>query len=131
VVRLKEGTLKRIVLWITVTLVVTAMMAMNALLVNAQVPEQTVSCDPWEKAWDTSEGWWYFQWYRWCYDDPGQGGWYIDWDGWEWWGPVNQSGDGVVDGSANGDAVGNGSNDGISGTYVGNSGHASDDSPGG
>lgn len=119
--------MKRIVLWATVALVVTAMMAPNALLVNAQeVPEQTdSSCDPWQKSWDTSEGWWYFQWYRWCYDASGQGGSYIDWDGWEWWGPVNQSGD-VTGSDANGGVVDNGSNDGISGNYVGNSGTPSD-----
>ncbi len=33
------------------------------------------------------EDWWYFYWYKWCYD-PAEEGWFINWDGWEWRGPV-------------------------------------------
>jgi hypothetical protein len=69
--------LKRIVLLVTVMAVIAAMLAANSLSVSAQdysgqyapATGQTAAiCAPWSKAWDVSGGWWYYQWYRWCYD---------------------------------------------------------------
>ncbi len=82
--------MKRIVLLVTIGAVIAAMMAASALSVGAQ--EDTASaavCAPWSKEWDIAEGWWYFDWYRWCYDpsisDPSiEGSWYREWGNWEW-----------------------------------------------
>ena len=51
--------------------------------------DQADVCAPWSKAWDVSEGHWYFAWYRWCYDpatsDPSvEENWYIEGGAWEW-----------------------------------------------
>jgi hypothetical protein len=51
--------------------------------------DQANVCAPWSKAWDVSEGQWYFPWYRWCYDpatsDPSvEESWYIEGGDWEW-----------------------------------------------
>jgi hypothetical protein len=40
----------------------------------------------WEDPQDV-EDWWYFYWYKWCYD-PAEEEWFVIWDGWEWWGPA-------------------------------------------
>jgi hypothetical protein len=75
------------------TVVMVAAIAASSLSVSAQTDEQanpagqSASCGPWEKYWETSEGWWYFWWYRSCYDP--QGGWYTEWDGWEWAYPID------------------------------------------
>jgi len=34
-----------------------------------------------------AEDWWYFYWYKWCYD-PTKEEWFEVWDDWEWWGPA-------------------------------------------
>ena len=56
--------------------------------------QQAPICAPWSKAWDISEGWWYFQWYRWCYDpstsDPSlEGSWYQELSDTKWGNQVN------------------------------------------
>ena len=83
--------MKRIVLLATIGVVVAAMLAASGLSVgNAQESVgQTDICAPWSKAWDLSEGQWYFAWYRWCYDpwvsDPWvEENWYIEEGDWEW-----------------------------------------------
>jgi len=102
--------LKRIILF-TVGAVAAAMLAASALSVSAQTigqsPEQygeqtpgqtagqpatgqTDICAPWSEEWDLSEGWWYFQLYRWCYDpstsDPSlEESWYREWGDWGLW----------------------------------------------
>jgi hypothetical protein len=65
------------------------MVALSALSVNAQDTGQEAICAPWSQEWDISQGWWYFQWYRWCYDpltsDPSvEENWYREWGVWEW-----------------------------------------------
>ena len=105
--------MKRIVLLATVVAVIAAMLAANALSVGAQdysgqyapateqtagqyapATGQTAICAPWSKAWDVSEGWWYFQWYRWCYDpstsDPSlESSWYQELGDQVWGDKVN------------------------------------------
>jgi Ni/Co efflux regulator RcnB len=86
--------LKRIVLLVVVGVVVAAMMAASALSVGAQDTGQSAICAPWSKEWDVSKGWWYFGWYRWCYDpstsDPNfEESWYIEMGTWEWGDQVN------------------------------------------
>ncbi len=56
--------MKRIVLLATVGALLAAMVAVSALSVNAQDTDQEAICAPWSQAWDISQGWWYFQWYR-------------------------------------------------------------------
>ncbi len=98
----RGGALKRIILLATVVAVMAAMIAASALSVTAQEDGQYASmteqaapiCAPWSKAWDISNGWWYFQWYRWCYDpstsDPYyEGSWYQELGSWEWDEQVN------------------------------------------
>jgi hypothetical protein len=92
---------KRIILLATVGAVVAAVIAVSALSVSAQDSsgqttdsEQASICAPWSKEWDVSKGWWYFQWYRWCYDpstsDPSiEGNWYQELGDSEWWDRVN------------------------------------------
>jgi hypothetical protein len=96
--------LKRIILLTTVGAVVAAVLVASALSVSAQnigqspgqyteqspggtagqpATGQTAICAPWSEEWDLSEGWWYFQMYRWCYDpsssDPSlEESWYRD-----------------------------------------------------
>ncbi len=57
--------MKRIVLLATVGALLAAMVAVSALSVNAQDTDQEAICAPWSQEWDISQGWWYFQWYRW------------------------------------------------------------------
>lgn len=88
-VRLRGGALKRIVLLVTLVAVTVAVLSASALSVNAQVTGQAHVCAPWSKAWDLSQGQWYFEWYRWCYNpalyDPFyESSWYIEQGTWEW-----------------------------------------------
>jgi hypothetical protein len=83
---------KRMILLVTVGVVVAAMLAANSLSVGSAqegVTGQAHICAPWSKAWDLSEGQWYFSWYRWCYDpalyDPYyESSWYTEQGSWEW-----------------------------------------------
>ena len=95
--------MKRIVLLVTVMAVIVAMLAANSLSVSAQdysgqyapATGQTAAiCAPWSKVWDVSGGWWYYQWYRWCYDptysDPyDESSWYTENGDWQYWDKVN------------------------------------------
>ena len=92
--------MRRIVLLAVAGAVVAATMATSALSVTAQDTGQTRDtgqpdiCAPWSKQWDVSKGWWYFDWYRWCYDpstsDPKiEENWYRELGTWEWGDPVN------------------------------------------
>ena len=86
--------MKRIVLLATVVAIVVAILASSALSVRAQDAGQTAVCAPWSKEWDVSKGWWYFTWYRWCYDpsisDPSlEENWYREWGDQEWGDQVN------------------------------------------
>ncbi len=87
--------MKRFVLLVVVGAVIAAMMAASSLAVSAQEDTgQTAVCAPWSKEWDISKGWWYFTWYRWCYDssisDPSiEANWYQEWGDWEWGDQVN------------------------------------------
>jgi hypothetical protein len=86
---------KRIGLWAMVGAVMAAMMAAEALSsVSAQDTQHAAICAPWSKEWDVSKGWWYFDWYRWCYDpstsDPSVvDSWYREWGDSEWGNQVN------------------------------------------
>ena len=60
--------MKRIVLLATVVAIAAAMLAVSSFSAGAQDAGPTAICAPWSKAWDVSEGHWYFAWYRWCYD---------------------------------------------------------------
>jgi hypothetical protein len=108
--------LKRIILLTTVGAVVVAVLVASALSVGAQnigqspgqyaeqspggtagqqpATGQTAVCAPWSEEWDLSEGWWYFQLYRWCYDpsssDPSlEESWYRELGDWGWWNEAN------------------------------------------
>jgi hypothetical protein len=56
-------------------------------------PEPDPVCTDWLQDWYIwedprgVEDWWYFYWYKWCYD-PAEEEWFIIWDDWEWWGPA-------------------------------------------
>ena len=83
--------MKRIVLLATVGVVVAAMLVVGSFSVGiAQEGTSTAPvCAPWSKAWDISEGQWYYSWYRWCYDptyyDPAyESSWYTENGSWEW-----------------------------------------------
>ena len=84
--------MKRMILLVTVGVVVAAMLAANSLSVGSAqegAAGQAHICAPWSKAWDLSEGQWYFSWYRWCYDpalyDPYyESSWYTEQGSWEW-----------------------------------------------
>jgi hypothetical protein len=83
--------LKRIVLLTTVGIMVASMLVASSLSVGSaqEGTDQTDVCAPWSKAWDLSEGQWYFSWYRWCYDptnfDPAyESSWYTENGSWEW-----------------------------------------------
>jgi hypothetical protein len=84
--------MKRIVLLITVGVVVAAMAAASALSASAQDTAtygQAGYCAPWSKEWDVSGGYWYFDWYRWCYDPSVGEVWFKEWGNSEWSGQVN------------------------------------------
>ena len=83
--------MKRIVSLAVLVAIVAAMLAASSLSVgNAQESAgQAHICAPWSKAWDLSDGQWYFSWYRWCYDpalyDPYyESSWYTEQGSWEW-----------------------------------------------
>ena len=42
-------------------------------------------CQPWtwDWFWSYPANWWYWQYYRWCYD-PWYG-WFLNWGPWGWW----------------------------------------------
>ncbi len=83
--------MKRIVLLSTVGVVVAVMLVAGSLS-SGSAQEGTnpaAVCAPWSKAWDISEGQWYYSWYRWCYDptnfDPAyESSWYTENGSWEW-----------------------------------------------
>src|SRR5215210_2050459 len=76
---LKEGgTLKRIILSVSLVATIAAMIGVNTLSVTAQdygqsdpttaaAPSGEI-CAPWSKAYDLQKGQWVYQWYRWCVD---------------------------------------------------------------
>ena len=81
--------MKRIVLLATVVAIAAAMLVVSSLSAGAQDTGQTAICAPWSKAWDISDGQWYYTWYRWCYDpmsyDPAyESSWYTENGSWEW-----------------------------------------------
>lgn len=65
--------------------------ASKCLVVGAQegVAGQAGYCAPWSKEWDISGGWWYFDWYRWCYDPSVGEVWFKEWGDSEWGNQVN------------------------------------------
>jgi hypothetical protein len=82
--------LKRIVFLVTVGVVVASMLVTSGLSVSSaqEGTDQAAVCAPWSKAWNISEGQWYFSWYRWCYDptyfDPAyESSWYTENGSWE------------------------------------------------
>ena len=85
--------MNRIVLLITMALIVAAMVAASALSASAQqyaaTSEQAGYGAPWSKEWNVSDGWWYFDWYRWCYDPSVWEVWFKDWGDSEWGDRVN------------------------------------------
>jgi hypothetical protein len=84
--------LKRIVLLVTMGVVIAAMVAASALSANAQdatMSGQADYCAPWSKEWNVSDGWWYFDWYRWCYDPSVGEVWFKEWGDSEWGDRVN------------------------------------------
>lgn len=42
-------------------------------------------CEPWTWDWFWSPGahWWYWQYWRWCYEP--MHGWFVNWGMWGWW----------------------------------------------
>jgi hypothetical protein len=91
VVQLRKGALKRILVLVTVGITVASVLVAGGSSVGStqEAMERTAVCAPWSKAWDISEGQWYFSWYRWCYDpalfDPAQeSSWYTENGNWEW-----------------------------------------------
>ncbi len=105
--------MKRIILSATLVALTVAMLALSSLASGAQedggqyasdeaqqyvpsttpttttAPQSTVICAPWSKAWDLSQGQWYYDWYRWCVDpavyDPSiESSWYTETAGSEW-----------------------------------------------
>jgi hypothetical protein len=83
--------LKRSVFRVAVGVVVASMLVASGLSVSSaqEGTDQAAVCAPWSKAWDISEGQWYFSWYRWCYDptyfDPAyESSWYTENGSWEW-----------------------------------------------
>ena len=88
--------MKRIILLATVGVVVAAMLVTSSLSVGSaqEGTNPAAVCAPWSKAWDLPEGYWYYSWYRWCYDpvtsDPSlEESWYIEEGNWEWADQVN------------------------------------------
>lgn len=88
--------MKRIILSTTVVALTAALIALSSLAVGAQEggqyaaeTGQSVICAPWSKAWDLSNGQWYYDWYRWCVDpalyDPSlESSWYTETGGSGW-----------------------------------------------
>jgi hypothetical protein len=37
----------------------------------------------WDWFWSPGAHWWYWQYYRWCYEPIG--GWFLNWGMWGWW----------------------------------------------
>ena len=83
--------MRHIILSTTVVALTAALIALSSLSVGAQegggqyAPEtgQSVICAPWSKAWDLSNGQWYYDWYRWCvdpalYDPSVESSWYTE-----------------------------------------------------
>jgi len=65
------------------------MVPLSSPSVNAQAIDQGAICASWSQEWDISQGWGYFQRYRWCYDplasDPSvEEDQYIEGGSWEW-----------------------------------------------
>jgi hypothetical protein len=90
---LEGGILKRIIVLAAVVAIAAAMLAASSVLSIGSAQDgaagQAHVCAPWSKAWDLSEGQWYFSWYRWCYDpalyDPYyESSWYTEQGSWEW-----------------------------------------------
>jgi hypothetical protein len=88
--------LKRIILLVTVGAVVAVMMVASFLAEGSaqEATGQTEICAPWSRAWDVSNGDWYYQWYRWCYDpsisDPTyESSWYTENGDWQFWDKAN------------------------------------------
>jgi len=93
--------LKRIILAAMVMAIAAALLAVNSLSVIAQEEGQyatemgqTKICAPWSKAWDVSDGQWYYDWYRWCvdpslYDPAYESSWYTEQGGTGWGDQVN------------------------------------------
>jgi hypothetical protein len=83
--------LKRIVFLVTVGVVAASILVTSGLSVGSAqegTADQAAICAPWSKAWDISDGQWYFAWYRWCYDptyfDPAyESSWYTENGSWE------------------------------------------------
>jgi hypothetical protein len=87
------GVVKRVFsLAVVVAVAAVALAASSFMSVGSTqegATEQAHICAPWSKAWDISEGHWYFVWYRWCYDpaisDPSvEENWSIEEANWEW-----------------------------------------------
>ena len=88
--------MKRIIMLVTVGAVVAAIMVASGLAVGSaqEATGKAAICAPWSKAWDISQGDWYFQWYRWCYDptyfDPAfESNWYTENGDWEFYDKAN------------------------------------------
>ena len=112
--------MKRIILLATVVAVIAAVTTVSSFSVSAQTSDQygpamgqttsqygpvsgqtdntgqasPVICAPWSKAWDISNGKWWYQWYRWCVDtsvyDPSlESSWYTELGNQQWGEPVN------------------------------------------
>ena len=69
----------------------TTSQAVTQTATNQQQIVGQPTCGPWQRAWYVSRGgYWYFFWWRWCYN-PSLGpqyAYYIDWAGWNWYGPA-------------------------------------------
>jgi hypothetical protein len=69
------------------------MVAASALSASAQQDATTSGqagyCAPWSKEWNVSGGWWYFDWYRWCYNLSVGEVWFREWGDSEWGDRVN------------------------------------------
>ena len=99
--------MKRIIFSATLVALAIALLALSSLASSAQedggqyasdaqyapstttAPQSTVICAPWSKAWDLTEGQWYYDWYRWCvdpavYDPSVESSWYMETGGSEW-----------------------------------------------
>ena len=101
------GIMKRIIPLAATVAIMAALVMASSFSVTAQqsdlsapeagqgsATEYAPICAPWSKAWYISEGWWYFEWYRWCYDpansDPSdEGSWYQQLGDREWSEQVN------------------------------------------
>ncbi len=82
--------MRRIMLLVTSTFIAAVMMAMSALSALADTPpprpEYPPTCYPWtwDWFWSPPAYWWYWQYYRWCWE-PVEG-WFLVWGPWwGWW----------------------------------------------